>query len=189
MITHLLQCTEADIQQIFLAGDSAGGNMVLSLISHILHPHPEIATTFILGDALAGAILISPWAKFGTNDDSVKRNAMSDMVTAKAADRWSSSFLGSSPVDNYNQPILGDLVWFDRLDLYVKDMLIWAGSHEILVDSIEELAKTLKQAHPKTELFVQPGASHEDFIIDRLLGYKRKGEGTKLIESWMAARL
>lgn len=80
--------------QIVLAGDSAGGNLALALISHLLHPHPEIASKITLSEPLAGAVLISPWTKFDTDDDSVKRNRTSDMVTATAADRWSSSFLG-----------------------------------------------------------------------------------------------
>jgi hypothetical protein len=36
---------------------------------------------------------------------------------------------------------------------------------------------------------VEPGASHEEFIIEKILGYKDKNEGTKLVESWMKARL
>lgn len=66
---------------------------------------------------------------------------------------------------------------------------MWGGGGEVLIDSIQAIAKKLKEAHPKTEEVVQAGAAHEDFIIDRLLGYKDKGEGTKLIESWVAARL
>jgi hypothetical protein len=65
----------------------------LSLISHLLHPHSDVPKVE-LSEPLAGAILVSPWVKFGTDDDSVKRNMMSDYVTAPAANRWSSSYLG-----------------------------------------------------------------------------------------------
>ncbi len=68
--------------------------MALSLLSHLLHPSPEIQPKIQLSEPLAGAILISPWVKFATDDDSVKRNATSDMVTPQAAHRWSSLFLG-----------------------------------------------------------------------------------------------
>ena len=67
--------------------------MALSLISHLLHPHPDVEKVE-LSEPLAGAILVSPWVKFGTDDDSVKRNMTSDYVTAAAADRWSSAYLG-----------------------------------------------------------------------------------------------
>ena len=67
--------------------------MAMSLMSHLVHPHPD-ATKIQLGEPLPGAILISPWTKFATDDDSIKRNQTSDMVTPTAADRWSSLFLG-----------------------------------------------------------------------------------------------
>ena len=67
--------------------------MALSLISHLLHPHSDVQKVD-LAEPLAGALLISPWTGFDTTIDSVKRNETSDFVTAPAADRWSSSFLG-----------------------------------------------------------------------------------------------
>jgi hypothetical protein len=54
--------------------------MTMTLLSHILHPHPDISPKITLNEPLAGALLISPWAKFPTDDPSVKRNANSDMV-------------------------------------------------------------------------------------------------------------
>ena len=71
--------------------------MTFSLMSHLHHPHPE-ATAIKLSQPLAGAILISPWIKFATDDDSIKRNATSDMVTPAAANRWSSLFLGMDSI-------------------------------------------------------------------------------------------
>ena len=80
---------------VVLAGDSAGGNMVLAMLSHMLHPHPDVSEQVTLSEPLAGAVLVSPWTKFGTDDDSVKRNATSDMIPPQAALRWSSQFLGT----------------------------------------------------------------------------------------------
>lgn len=196
----------ADGAQIVIAGDSAGGHMALSLISHLLHPHPEVQKVG-LEEPLAGAILISPWTKFATDDDSVKRNATSDYVTATAANRWSNLFLGnhdrsdslhqwiadfslgSKPLDNYNQPVLADSSWFQGIESTTKDILIWGGGGEVLIDSIDVISKKLKEAYPRTEYVREPGASHEEFLIERVLGYKTKAEGTKLVESWMKARL
>lgn len=185
----LLETQKKKPSNIFIGGDSAGGNMTMSLMSHILHPHPQLSTKILLSEPLAGAILISPWVKFPPDDDSVKRNATSDMVTPQAAKRWSSLFLGPAALDNYNQPILANLTWFRGLDLKIKDVLVWGGGGEVLIDSIQAIGKTLKDANPKTEVVIEPGAAHEDFIIEKMLGYKEKGEGTKLIESWVAARI
>ena len=68
--------------------------MALSLLSHILHPHPDVTQKISLSEPLAGALLVSPWVKFATDDESVRRNATSDLVTPAAADRWSSLFMG-----------------------------------------------------------------------------------------------
>lgn len=81
--------------QIIVAGDSAGGNMSLSLISHLLHPHEAVTSKFTLSQPLAGAVLISPWVKLVADDGSVIRNAKSDMITPSALVRWSKVFLGT----------------------------------------------------------------------------------------------
>ena len=92
-------------------------------------------------------------------------------------------------MDTYNQPILADASWFSNLGKIVNDILIWGGGGEILIDSIRTMAVKLKSAHPKTQIVVQEGAAHEDFIFDALLGYKEKPEGTRLVESWISERL
>ncbi|EME87799.1 uncharacterized protein MYCFIDRAFT_129523 [Pseudocercospora fijiensis CIRAD86] len=173
---------------IVIAGDSAGANMTLALLSHLLHPHPGVPKTE-LNEPLATAILISPWVKFSPTDDSWKRNATSDMIPPIAVGRWASLFKGSKPSDEYNEPILADAKWFSSLDKIVKDVLVWGGDNEVLIDSIQDFTKTLKAAHSKVELVVEKGAAHEDFLIDKLLGYAEKAEGTQLVESWIAERI
>jgi acetyl esterase/lipase len=96
---------------------------------------------------------------------------------------------GSKSLDNYNQPILADVSWFSGVESIVKDILIWGGGGEILIDSIDAFSKKLKEAYPKTEYVREAGASHEEFIMEGMLGYKEKAEGTKLVESWLKARL
>jgi acetyl esterase/lipase len=89
-------CRLIHFAQIFIGGDSAGGNLALALLSHILHPHPnfEDELRIELPAPLAGAILTSPWVKFPTDDNSVKRNEGSDFICKEAANRWSTAFLG-----------------------------------------------------------------------------------------------
>lgn len=67
--------------------------MTLSLLSHLLHPHPEV-TKIELKEPLAGAVLISPWVSFDTNTDSFKRHESSDMLSENAVKRWTSQLLG-----------------------------------------------------------------------------------------------
>ncbi|CAK3888142.1 Steryl acetyl hydrolase 1 [Lecanosticta acicola] len=174
--------------QVAIGGDSAGGNLTLGLMSHLLHPLPDI-TKVELSEPLATAVLISPWTSFGTDGDSWKRNATSDMLPPEAARRWASLYLGDSPANEYNEPIRADSQFYSGLPKIVENLLVWGGGGEVLIDSIQKSAATLKEAHPKTELVVQKGAAHEDFILDVLLGYKEKGEGAVVVENWLAERL
>jgi acetyl esterase/lipase len=82
--------------QVFIGGDSAGGNLALAILSHILHPHPKFGDELRvkLSAPLAGAVLTSPWVKFPTDDPSAKRNAGSDFVCVPAAHRWAVAFNG-----------------------------------------------------------------------------------------------
>lgn len=96
---------------------------------------------------------------------------------------------GGAPKDPYNQPLLAPEKWFSSLPSIVSDILIWGGGGEVLLDSIRAISDVLKKAQPKTELVVQSGAAHEDFIIEKLLGYNEKAEGTEVIEAWLGARL
>ncbi|KAK5124601.1 hypothetical protein LTR85_001314 [Meristemomyces frigidus] len=187
-LNWLLNDLKKKPSDIILAGDSAGGNMALAVLSHLLHPHPDMPE-IKLSEPLAGVLLISPWCNPGAADDVLHRNQGSDYVTQAAADRWSSLFLGGKPADNYNVPLHADSNWFSGLDTKAKDIFVWGGGGEVMIDSIEGITKKLKQAHPRVEYFVEPGASHEDMVINKLLGYKDKSEGTKVIESWLAQRL
>lgn len=62
-------------------------------------------------------------------------------------------------------------------------------AEEVIIDSIKDVSRTIEEVHSRTELVVEPGAAHEDFIMDSLLGYKEEAAGTKLIEEWLASRL
>ena len=86
-------------------------------------------------------------------------------------------------------PYIADENWFRDLETKVEDIFVWGGGGEVLIDSIDAIAKKLKQAHPNVDYVIEPGACHEDFIIEKLLGYKHKPQGTKLIESWLGQRL
>ncbi|CAK1354803.1 hypothetical protein CB0940_01388 [Cercospora beticola] len=175
-------------EDIIVAGDSAGANLTIGLLSHLLHPHPELPNP-TAGGSLAAAVLISPWIKFSTTDDSFRRNATSDMIPPAAADRWKKLFLGEKSSDKYSEPSLADSAWYSGLDKVVNDILIWGGDKEVLIDSIKAFGTTIEKAHAKTTIVIESGAAHEDFILDTLLGYKEKAEGTKVIESWLATRL
>ncbi|KAM0720339.1 hypothetical protein Q7P37_004475 [Cladosporium fusiforme] len=187
----LLQKEGKKAEDIFVGGDSAGGHCSLALLSHIMHPHPDLPEELRvqLPGPLAGAILTSPWVKFPTDDDSVKRNEGSDFVCKPAADRWASAFMGSASYDSYNQPLLAPEDWFSGLDKVVKGIIVWGGGQEVLIDSIDAIAQKLKASFSQTEYIRTPAGAHVGWLPHKLIGIKGKEESTEAIESWMAARL
>lgn len=70
------------------------GHMTVSLLSHLLHPHPA-ATKIVLTEPLASVILISPWNKLFPSPSSMDTyKQTSDMIVPSAGQRWSSMYLG-----------------------------------------------------------------------------------------------
>jgi hypothetical protein len=70
------------------------GHMTISLLSHLLHPHPA-ATKIVLSEPLASAVLISPWNKLFPSPSSMDTyKQTSDMIIPNAGQRWSSMYLG-----------------------------------------------------------------------------------------------
>lgn len=172
-----------------LAGDSAGGNLVLALLSHLLHPHPSSSIPRLtLSSPLAGALMISPWGRFDTSLPGFKRNYASDMLVAVAEDQWAHAFLGSAPSDHYTEPATAPPEWWKGLDAVVKDVYFWAGGGEVLIDGIQEVAEKMSSVHSSTTLAISPGSGHEEMIFDVMLGYE-KSSSTRNMEAWLGERL
>jgi len=129
--------------QIILCGDSAGGNLVLGLLSHLLHPHPSI-TPLKLPSPLLGAALISPWGDFSTSALSYTRNGFKDSIDASVLQKWSAYFMDGADTDNYNQPFRAPDSWWIDLNGAVRDVLITAGTDEVLVDDIKAFATKIE---------------------------------------------
>ena len=96
---------------------------------------------------------------------------------------------GSAPFDNYNHPLLAPADWFSGLDKLVKGVLVWGGQQEILIDSIDAIAQTLKASCPNTEYVRSQGGAHVGWLSHKLLMISGKEQSTQAIESWIAARL
>lgn len=132
-----------DPSNIFIGGDSAGGNLTLAILSHVLHPHPR-CPRLSLSSPLKGVILLAPWASFDTTWESVTTNANKDVVTKYIGDLWSANYLGPSVREEYNEPIRANVEWWSDLPKIVEEIITVGGKDEILVDSIKVMAGKLE---------------------------------------------
>ena len=188
LVRYLLDEEHKKPSDLLIAGDSAGGNLALAVLSHLLHPHPSIEP-IRLSEPLGATILISPWVKFDTNARSFSQNALKDVVSPAALHRWAANFLDSAPSDPYSQPVLGPSDWFETLPDVVQSIYVYGGRQEVLIDSIEQMAETLSRVHDGVVFDIQEDGAHEDMIFEKMLGYQHKAKGTAWIENFIKERL
>jgi acetyl esterase/lipase len=198
LLHHLVHTEGRNPADLVLGGDSAGGNLILGLLSHIAHPHPDIAPLSI-PTKIHAVLLISPWCSLTqTNTPSFVTNAERDLFDARTLSRWSTAFLGSaSPFagDFYSEPVLASPEWWEPVADIVEEVLIWAGGNEVLADGIVAFAKKFEKGFGskggRCETVVTKGAAHEEMILERILGYKGdSGTGSQVVvEEWVSAKL
>ncbi|KAL9117520.1 MAG: hypothetical protein Q9187_005944 [Circinaria calcarea] len=119
-------------EKVILLGDSAGGNLILGIFSHLLHPLPSIERLQLSGP-LRGAALISPLGDFSTVSPTYARNRYKDLVDALVLEKWAACFMGIAEADEYNQPFRASSGWWKDLRNVVRDVLITAGADEVCV--------------------------------------------------------
>ncbi|KAL6715469.1 hypothetical protein ACLMJK_006430 [Lecanora helva] len=179
-------------ENVTIAGDSAGANLSIAILSHMLHPHPQIPPLNLeQGQKLGAAILLCPWASFSTDArewPSMGYNASSDYISAPSGNKWSSSFLGGQISDPYSEPLSADKSWWKGLDGIVEEILILGGGGEVLLDVIRELARRYEAVHPKVKTVIAEGEWHNKPIMTAM-GLPRGGGQSDAVKSFVKARL
>jgi hypothetical protein len=153
--------------QILIGGDSAGGNLASALLLHLGHPHPQVPG-YSLKNPLRGALLISPWISFETESPSFKTNKYSDYLTVTALNRASTAFVGpENKHDNYSEPINAPVEWWREVATYaVRDVLIWGGGGEVLIDGISTFGGQILEGFARADA----GSSNEKATIRQVDG-------------------
>ncbi|KAF2996282.1 hypothetical protein E8E13_005054 [Curvularia kusanoi] len=208
VLAHLVHETGRSPSRLFLAGDSAGGNLVMSLLSHLLHPHPDVLT-LELGCPLGGAMLLSPWVGFCTNFPSFEDNADLDLISPFALRKWSAMFLGKAstvnpeadpgPIsgDNWTDVCMNPPSWWEGMHRVVGSVFIWRGGQEVLVDSMRALEKNLRAGWAdgggdlEQVIFLESAReAHVAPISEAMLpGGGKKSDAQLAIEDWFKVRL
>jgi acetyl esterase/lipase len=192
---------------IFVSGDSAGGNLAMSLLSHLLHPHPHVPAVH-LQEPLGGALLYSPWVSFSTDYPSFD-NLLLDVLPPLVLRKWSAMFLNKANPANPEAdpgPIAGDAYteaaknpasWWEGMHRVCSHVLVAYGSSEVLVDAIEELEAPLKKGWAEgggdaSAVVFLKGAkeAHIAPIVDIMApGADVKSSTQTAVEAWYKARL
>lgn len=145
LLRYTLNTLAKEPSKIMLAGDSAGGNLVMGVISHLLHPHPDI-DPIELTSPLKAAIVFSPWVNLGMKSGSVLENQMQDPVSPQIMRTWAQDYLGTAPLDYYNQPSITPYEWWRGIP--VKHLLITGAAREMLADDLIKFSEMMKVNDP-----------------------------------------
>ena len=129
---------------ILLAGDSAGGNMCLGILSHLSHPISELPEVNI-ATKLRALVLLAPWVTFKTDFSSGRRNKYKDMITKETAVKWGGDYLRGQPTSPYAEPLEASPDWWSNPK--VEQLLAVAGADEMLADPITEWVEKYKVSH------------------------------------------
>jgi acetyl esterase/lipase len=132
-LNYILQDLGRHPSEVILAGDSAGANLCLAILSHMTHPATGVPR-LIVQEPLKALALISPWVSFSHNWPSVRRNKHKDIEATDATALWSRIYLDVNPTNYYIEAVHAPEEWWKEAK--VQHTLVLAGEDEILVDPI-----------------------------------------------------
>ncbi|KAK7438597.1 hypothetical protein VKT23_017932 [Stygiomarasmius scandens] len=190
-IDHLFS-TGVKAANLQLVGDSAGANLILQLLSHTLHPVPDISLSPLSTDGknpIRGVCLVSPWVALNEASPSHFENDAYDVVGSRSLLHWGSAYLSSVPsfLQHYSKVNSTPKDWFEGIDKTVTRILITAGGNEVLRDDGTRLNEMLAKVHPEVKIIVQAGGVHDDPILDSGAGIKSFSYVAQLMTAWFAA--
>ena len=161
-------------ENIVMVGDSAGGNLSITMIARALEqglPSP------------AASVPISPWAGWDTSGETYETNADKDaLVSRDTTNTMGSMWIGENgdPKDPMANPLYTDYTG-------VPPIYIQVGADETVLDDSYRIAARAKQAGVDVKLDVYPGMQH---VFQMLAGEAPEADAAvKEMAAWIRSKL
>lgn len=152
-LRYVLSLPNRSPSKTLLGGDSAGGNLVIAVLSHISgHPHPSVKPLEV-SEKLFGGITIAPWV---SSDDtkfaSMRQFQDRDIIGPTHLHYWIGCYKGDKSVkdDEYITPEIANSSWWT--DAKISSLLVTAGEHEALRDQIVSWTEKFQQGAPGVQV-------------------------------------
>lgn len=199
-ILHLAihpQAAQLTSKQIIIGGDSAGGHLALSLLSHLHRPRPKSPGIEYKIDAwhpLKGCFLVSPLASFDLSTHSFNRRFSADVLCKYTVGEWGKSLVANSPWDDEISLGLGwgmalDVPeeWWEGLDVGAH-ILVTGGEEEVFRDHIVQLVDVLRRRSTAgVTPYLARDEAHDGPLMNFMAGGMRGGS-TGVITRWVVER-
>lgn len=140
-LRYVLQQNERAPRSVFLGGDSAGGNLVGGVLSHLAHPHPDIEP-LVVKQNLGGAVMIAPWTLLDAEFPDRIIYSGGDIITEDVAGPWAKAYIADGKRDYYTDLSTAPADWYETFP--VEKVLVTGGENEILLPVIEDFAQKFK---------------------------------------------
>ncbi|VUC32758.1 unnamed protein product [Clonostachys rosea] len=181
-LNHVVNKLGRDPSEIILSGDSAGGNMCLAIMSHMMHPCADIMEEAV-SSPLRGMLLISPWVSLETNWASMKNNVYRGTDNTRTMANMARSYLNGRDTNNYIEPVLAPNHWWT--DCPVKETLVVGGEDEVLIDPITVWAERFQAAGNKTRFVIASEEFHIELFTLPTFGIDRETKMEREVKSWL----
>ncbi|CAH0046515.1 unnamed protein product [Clonostachys solani] len=165
-LNHIVDKLGRDPSEIILSGDSAGGNMCLAIMSHMMHPCPEITEKAVK-----------------TNWASMKKNVYRGTDNTGTMAKMARSYMNGRDTDNYIEPALAPIDWWTKCP--VKETFAVAGEDEVLIDPIKVWAERFQAAGNKTRFVVAPREFHIELFTLPMFGIDRETIMEQEMKAWL----
>ncbi|KAJ5217922.1 uncharacterized protein N7498_000021 [Penicillium cinerascens] len=172
--------------EIILAGDSAGANLCLALLSHLSHPSEDAPALEVAGP-LKAIVLLSPWISFRRDWPTMKHNEHRDIDDQDVLERWKMEYLHGRSTNYYVEAAEAPESWWQ--DAQVEHSLVLAGGDEMLLDSIKVWFEKFQKGNLETTFIVGQNECHIAPLIWPLFADRRETYQGRAMKSWLVDRL
>ncbi|KAF9045991.1 alpha/beta-hydrolase [Hymenopellis radicata] len=177
-ISHL-EATGTSPSQLYLVGDSAGGNLILQLLAHRLRPIPSIPRS-LATQRFGGIYLMSPWVDLlGMSFAPDMPYAAGDILTPSTLKSW------GSIQRMYVQMLDLPQDFFKGLDAGQR-ILVSYGGREVLREAIKVFCERHFEGRENVRVVCDVNGVHDDPLQDfNMFGASPGGELTVAIVDWL----
>lgn len=189
ILEHLIQDMSRSPSTISLGGDSAGANMCVAILSHLLHPCPELPSLSVK-EPLNSLVLIGPWVSFRLDFESGEYNAARDIISISDGRKWSTAYLNGASSTPYAEALSADQGWWKGAETRVEHVLCVAGSDELLIDAIKIWVERYKDETPEghLEFVVGRHEAHIAPILEPFLGDSASTQQGEAVKAFLKAK-